>query len=715
MKHKKNLFLAALIAVLVTVSGFQDSPQYKILFEKAKFTMDTKGDLNGAIDLFNEIIKKYPKEREYAAKSQLYIGLCYEKLGLEEAQKAYRKVVENYPEQKQEVAMARENLNRLLASMDVPHQPTFRKINIPTKLSSIAKLSPDGKNLALVSDKKLWAMPLEGNLGPGISGTPVQINTENTEVEGYGLSWSTDGKWIAFNEYPKTLDSLTNQGIFMVPSSGGKPKKIFENYRDARVVNYQISLSPDGKKLAFSTVKDNKQHIYTMDTERGEPELLVEMEAREPVFSPDGKMIAFVEDKFAGRLEGDLGFWILSVTGGMPRKVADAGKATSPVWSPDGSMVAFLDETIGNQLFIVPINKTGQATRKSVIINAPEGAEGFGLLAGWTPDNKIGALMATKQEMSLFTLPANGGQAAMILHDTYALQPRWSKDGKQIFYVSAPEVGDNRLFQLGLATVSANGGEGRSIPVISNKIPVNQLGMQSGNRISPDGKWIISAAWTPEDLSAELMYFTSKIWKIATDGSEAIQITHKQGSFADGSPCWSPDGEKIAFVRVQLIKGGGPYSNAGVYVIDSSGGEPELLVSENGKWVNSLIWSPDGKMLAWLSQEQEDPTTKDKLLNLYDFSNRKCRIAGKVPTQHGNIETAWSPDSKRIAFNDKEGKVIKIMNIEDGNIEDIETGLVDVTIHHLDWSPDGERFVFGGVKGGKKEFWLIENFLPLEK
>src|SRR4030043_1838340 len=114
MKHKRFLFLVALMAVIIIVSGFQDSPQYKILFEKAKFTMETKGDLNGAISLFNDIIKKYPKEREYAAKSQLYIGLCYERLGLEEAQKAYRKVVNSYPEQTETVKQANEKLSLLL-------------------------------------------------------------------------------------------------------------------------------------------------------------------------------------------------------------------------------------------------------------------------------------------------------------------------------------------------------------------------------------------------------------------------------------------------------------------------------------------------------------------------------------------------------------------------------------------------------------------------
>jgi TolA-binding protein len=75
--------------------------------------METKGDLNGAINLFNDIIKKYPKEREYAAKSQLYIGLCYEKLGVKEAQKAYELVVSEYADQKEMVALAKERLAAL--------------------------------------------------------------------------------------------------------------------------------------------------------------------------------------------------------------------------------------------------------------------------------------------------------------------------------------------------------------------------------------------------------------------------------------------------------------------------------------------------------------------------------------------------------------------------------------------------------------------------
>jgi hypothetical protein len=42
MNHHKTLLIAVFIGSLFTASGFQTSPEYKILFEKAKFTMETK-------------------------------------------------------------------------------------------------------------------------------------------------------------------------------------------------------------------------------------------------------------------------------------------------------------------------------------------------------------------------------------------------------------------------------------------------------------------------------------------------------------------------------------------------------------------------------------------------------------------------------------------------------------------------------------------------
>ena len=722
----KTVILIIFLGVCLSIVGMsQKTEDPGVLLRSAIEKEEVDGDLQGAIDLYQQIIKKFGGNFVIAAKAQLRIGFCHEKLGQKSvklAQDAFQKVINNYPQQSDEVRIARKRLSRLQVAekeLKTSPAPKFTKIKIPTKLSWSVKLSPDGKQLALVSDKKLWKMPLSGNLGPEIPGAPVQLNTEAIEVEWSGLDWSKDGKWIAFNDYPKNNEkgeSIKTQSIYIVPSGGGTPKKVIENYRSARVVNYRISLSPDGKNLAFSSIDENKQHIFLTSVDNVIPKQLTEMEAREPVFSPDEKMIAFVADKNIGIGEGDLGLWIIPSEGGTPQLLADAGKASSPVWSPDGKMIAFLDYSQGKLIHIIPVSGNGKSANKVIRIDAPEGTQEVRLLAGWTPDNKIGALLVSKQEFGLYTLPSGGGQAAKILHDCYALQPRWSRDGSHIYYVATPEEGERRSYRRFLASVSANGGKGTPLQTNIEGNSVKQFGFQSGNRVSPDGKWIVTSTWTSADTNTVNVHWpTSKIWKVSVNNEDAIQITNTPGNFSDMSPCWSPDGIKIAFVRFQLVEGQNDIfgGTPKIYSINSAGGEPELLISISGKYVNSLIWSPNGKMIAYLTTEIKEPHTKN--LNIYDIEKRESNTIGDLTSANANSEMDWSPDSKRIALNDEYGKVINIITLADGSIEDINTGLVDVNIYHLDWSPDGERFVFGGWKGGEAEFWFLEDFLPNSK
>ena len=150
-----------------------------------------------------------------------------------------------------------------------------------------------------------------------------------------------------------------------------------------------------------------------------------------------------------------------------------------------------------------------------------------------------------------------------------------------------------------------------------------------------------------------------------------------------------------------------------ITTINSSGGEEKILATISDKFINSLVWSPDGKMLAYSSTEKKD--LKANYINFINAENGTSMFRWEAPSGGANKDLTWAPDSKRIAFNDNEGKVIKIMNVDDGNIEDIKTNLEDVTIGHIDWSPDGERFVFAGKNGGEAEFWFMENFLPKTK
>ncbi|NIM99028.1 MAG: tetratricopeptide repeat protein, partial [candidate division Zixibacteria bacterium] len=120
-----------------------------------------KGDLDAAIKIYERIFKEFPKDRPVAAKALLHVGLCYEKLGQEEAVRAYRKLINEYTEQLQEVEVARERL-AVLIEASTPEKHNFRKIHVPTKLPfrGSGMLSPDGQKLAFISEGSLWVVPV---------------------------------------------------------------------------------------------------------------------------------------------------------------------------------------------------------------------------------------------------------------------------------------------------------------------------------------------------------------------------------------------------------------------------------------------------------------------------------------------------------------------------------------------------------------------------
>jgi Tol biopolymer transport system component/beta-lactamase regulating signal transducer with metallopeptidase domain len=580
------------------------------------------------------------------------------------------------------------------------HLPNFRQIQIPNRIRSDIRLSPDGKRIALISDNKLWIVPRSSRLGPDYPGAPKLLDTAGVEADRYSLTWSADGRWIAFNGN-KVKEG--NQCIYVVCAEGGKPKQVFENNRDVRVVNYRMSLSPHGKRIAFSSVTEGKVHIYLMSVDGGLPRQLVNAPAREPVFSPDGRMIAYVEDENLGR--GGGGLWTVPADGGIPMLVANAENASSPVWSPDGRMVAFIDYEMPTQIYIVPIGENGKPTGEKITVNCPKGIEGVRRLTGWTPDNEIGAIFQSQLEFALFTQPIQGGKVTFLTYGGYPLQPRWSPDGKRIYHTNKTDATSGDWEAYAIAYVPAEGGDATTVPLHSEP-KIRLQGYGSGNHISPDGKSIVFAGHKEGSLIPS-MY----IWILPIDGGTPRQLTNASLPFRDWYPCWSPNGRKIAFVRMKVPENWAELGEANIYIVSADGGEPRQITSESDRvfCASPVLWSPDGKLLAYFSRDKDDAI--DGAIKVIPPDGGEPRDVARVKKVSANIEMAWSPNGKRIAFN--EANVIKIVSLEDGNIEAIMPDLEhEIGIYHLDWSPDGQRFVFAGNKGGERQLWVMKNFLP---
>ncbi len=122
MKNAKRTyfcFFVLVLSFLLLHDNLSSQQTAGEMFEKALYLEEAKGELEKAIDLYKKILEQFTDNREVAAKAQLHVGLCYEKLGLKEAPKAYRKVVENFPEQIETVKIAKEKLSVIERAQNV--------------------------------------------------------------------------------------------------------------------------------------------------------------------------------------------------------------------------------------------------------------------------------------------------------------------------------------------------------------------------------------------------------------------------------------------------------------------------------------------------------------------------------------------------------------------------------------------------------------------
>jgi Tol biopolymer transport system component len=701
MNCKKTVALCMAIGLIL--GNYQALAQTaEELLSRGIHLEEVKGELEKAIEVYQTIVDKFSDNRPIAAKALLHIGLCYEKLGQEEALRAYRKLINEYSEQSMEVKTARERLAGLISIATV-EKPNFRRIRVPTKLPrrGSGKLSPDGQKLVFISEGSVWVLPVHGKSDPDIAGMPVRL-TESMhawDIANVSIEWSAEGKWIGFRVAVPKEDQNAAEELYIVPTEGGIPKRLPLTWKDwaGDVYTLRYALSSDANTIYFADGSQLEQLcIYRMNAKSGKKTPITKPITRKPALSPDGSNLAYVRINLGpdGNPEAHQ-VWMKPLDGGEPVLVCKVTGKTwlaSPIWSPDGNMIAFLS-SVGrggnrhHQIWVVVISPSGKPG-SPIKFELP--GQTSNLLAGWTHDNSIGILVPTEQRLRLYTVPASGGKATQ-LTTAYTCMPVWAPDNKRIYFDGC-HGGD----YASLEYIAAEGGKATRISVLPENL---QPVFPSELAISKDGSKLLFAGFYRYGEAEP----AGHLFTVSVEGGTVtpLKISNTNWTNSPSMPEWSPDETQIAFIAGEEVK---PDFNVyNIFVMPAAGGEPRQISSQEDQISRGTIaWSPDGDLIAFYGQ--------DKTIRLIPANGGSSRVlVSKVGRGIPWSGIAWSPDGKQIAYT--AGGDLHVVSRDGGKPKLVQTGL---DAHHLkiDWSDDGKHIAFTASQGGEPELWLMEDFLP---
>ncbi len=665
---KSNHFIAVVIVFMcIGLSSGYAQQTAEQLYQSALYKEEIEGEMDAAIKIYETIIKQYPENRPVAAKALLHSGICKERLGMKEAQKAYERVVRDYTDQSDIVSQAKVRLAGLSSPGDKKGFVTRRILQDATGVEG--RLTADGRYITGLNLEKgdVYQFDIKSGQKSVIKNTGTW---SEFDMESMYQVLSPDGKQIVYDSYTKDWDPQ----LVIRNLEGSEIRALFSE-KDS--VFYPFDWSSDMKLIVGLLGNNNSFRLALISTTDGSVRVLRDIPSElfmfeKACFSPDGKLIAFSFVRNSDPPNGD----IFLVTSDGRNEIVVAGHPSEDQligWTPDGKNLLFRSDRSGTwDIWTVRITNRSQQGEPELLKKdfgyypevcgiAPDGSFYYrvstpsgGLYSG-TVDLETGKILTSPSKV---TTRYTGPPANLL----------WSPDGRYLAYLSQ------------------RGGIGPG----NNILTIRTVSTGAEKVLTPDLRFVNQISWAPDGHSIIALGITQKESSIFRIDIETSAITKLAGQ-AKFNPHLCPDGKTLVFLK------------GGVMLISKldleTGKESEIIKS-----AFSYDISPDGKEAVFHS--------KDIIMTI-PLSGGEPKVLCSGLAQYYRLK--WTDDGRNIIARavsnyDNEPSKIWRIHVHDGN--SLQLGISVPKMMSFALNPDNKNFVYSVSEESKSELWVMENFLP---
>jgi len=503
---------------------------------------------------------------------------------------------------------------------------------------------------------------------------------------------SPDGKTLAYHDqtglYLRSMDSGETRAVALPP-----------DFRD-RIT--ELSWFPDGGRLLANTLRPDisgacRLDLWTISTTSQTTPRLLWRDVCEGTISPDGQSLAFVRDSQGSSYEL-AGLWIADLHGGRERRLRGRGGSewfSSPVWSPDGRGIAYVHmrtegRRVDNAIEVQPL--TG-GPFETVLSDAalPKGTlvcdmSVGGRCLGWSTDWRIVFsanagfydLRPADAEHSLWEVSTQPGWAGAagkprrLAHwiDFACGNPTFTRDGKRLFFVRSKTWSDVYLAELA----------------------AGKTRIEPARRFTLDNRGSDLSGWT----------FDSQAILFSSDRTAKREI-FKQG-LSEGTattlfapPCQACEKAVVTPDRSWFLYREFEHAAPNEFAAPvrlmrrrTKGGTPEKVFElPPGTW----HWSYECGVKAGSSCVMSLPEGTDLALYALDPLRGKGAKLGAINNPNVSEPEPWSlsPDGSRIAYGTNDGR-IRVLSVRDRTWSEISVDTRWESLATIAWAADGKGF-----------------------